>query len=212
MDDLRLERSTKDVWHHVLQLLDQQLTKPFFEAWIRPVQMRCLGDGIAQLAVHNVYAKQTLTTKALDALRRSFTQVLGYEVDINFVVDETLGRSPENYTASIATITVAPSHPGQTDTRYGALDRLPSVSLSTLNPKYTIESFVVGVNNRFCHSEAMAVANNPGQTYNPLFIYSGVGLGKTHLMQAIGHHVLLNNHGVTVRYITCEKFTNDLVN
>ena len=85
-------------------------------------------------------------------------------------------------------------------------------SNQTLNPKYTFETFVVGNNNRFAHAAALAVGDNPAKTYNPLFIYGGVGLGKTHLMQAVGNRILQNNHSMNIVYVTSEKFTNHLIN
>ena len=85
-------------------------------------------------------------------------------------------------------------------------------SNQTLNPKYTFETFVVGNNNRFAHAAALAVGDNPAKTYNPLFIYGGVGLGKTHLMQAVANRILQNNHSMNIVYVTSEKFTNHLIN
>ena len=88
----------------------------------------------------------------------------------------------------------------------------PGINKANLSPKYIFETFVVGSHNRFPYSAALAVAEKPGQAYNPFFVYGGVGLGKTHLMQAIGHAILKHSPGLTVRYLSCERFTNELIN
>src|SRR5262249_17526697 len=123
---------------------------------------------------------------------------------------------------TIASISIMPNDP-QTETSASTSGGTSSGSATqpsstasagkpSLNTKYTFSTFVVGSHNRFCHSAAVAVAERPGQAYNPLFLYGGVGLGKTHIMQAIGHEIMTNSPQLSVRYITCERFTNELIN
>ena len=217
-DGTTLERSPAEVWQNVKELLSKKLPVPTYQSWILPLQVTAITQDEVSIRVVNNFARGMLLSRHGDVVRTTFSSVLGREVQLNVLVDET-AQPPEEYTPSIAGITVVasnnPPSPLRNPANEGsapAPDEAFRAQVSNLNPKYTWDTFVVGSHNRFCHSAAMAVAERPGQTYNPLFVYGGVGLGKTHVMQAIGHAVLKNNPKMSVRYLTCEKFTNDLIN
>jgi chromosomal replication initiator protein len=216
-DEARLERSAAEIWAEAQALLKQKLKEPTLRTWIQPLRLLEVSEQEAVLAAANRYTCEWVSGKHFQDVRLAISAVVGRDVELRLVVDETIGNSASSYSPSIAGIAVAPpvklennsTISGAAEPRF---DMQARVQASNLNPKYTLESFVVGSHNRFCHSAAMAVAERPGQTYNPLFIYGGVGLGKTHIMQAIGHHVSVKNPRLVVRYITCERFTNDLIN
>ncbi len=220
-EDIRLLKSTKEIWHDVHELLSKQLSKPSFESWIRPIELVSLSQGEATIAVINEFMKDMVSNKFQDAIINALSQVAKETVSLKVIVDGTISKS--SYVPSIASISILPAdeHSLRESTVGGGVPSLssfsaPNISTNTgranLNNKYSFESFVVGSHNRFCHSAAMAVAENPGQAYNPLFLYGGVGLGKTHIMQAIGHEVLRRSPSACVRYISCERFTNELIN
>ncbi len=213
-EDLRLERPVDEVWTRTFELLSAQLPAPTIETWIRPLHLVALDGDEATIAVHNEFTRNWITNNHLGAIGGAISRVVNRKVTARVIVDETLEE--EVYTPSIASITVIPAaapgfgQPPATSRPAPAAQSRPPAS--NLNPKYSFDSFVVGSHNRFCHSAAMAVADRPGHAYNPLFIYGGVGLGKTHIMQAIGQHILKHSQNLQVRYISCERFTNELIN
>lgn len=209
--EVYLEKPLKEIWSQAREYLKERLSTPVWESCIAVAQLRSTEADQAVVLVANPFALGTLN-KYLDALNECISRAAGRRLSVSIVIDESIVASASDYVPSIASITVSPSSPSAHATNGGAFEKDIRVQATNLNPKYTLSSFVVGGHNRFCHSAAMAVAERPGQTYNPLFIYGGVGLGKTHIMQAIGNHVAAHNPRLVVRYITCERFTNDLIN
>lgn len=213
-EDVRLERPVKEIWSQAQEIIAKAVSQPSFEGWIRPTQLVDVNGEEATLAVLNEIAKSMITSNHLDTISKALSQVLKRNITTKIVVDATLEQ--ETYTPSIASIAVTKQQAGlkEHSNHYTQAQLSPAVRMSSanLNQKYTFDTFVVGSHNRFSHSAAKAVADRPGQAYNPLFLYGGVGLGKTHMMQAIGHQVLASNPQLQVRYISCERFTNELIN
>src|SRR5277367_1273148 len=186
--------------------------------WIRPTQLLAFDSGEATVGVNNEFMRGMISNHHLDAIKTALEQIVKEPVSVKIVVDTSI--LTDSYAPTIASISILPVSEftdANTATSGGAYSSpsAPDVNVKTavnkanLGQKYTFETFVVGSNNRFCHSAALAVAAKPGQSYNPLFLYGGVGLGKTHIMQAIGHEALQRSPHLSVRYITCERFTNE---
>ncbi len=184
-------------WQSVLGQLQMEMPKASFETWVRDTRPVSYQDGLLTVAVRNAYARDWLENRLLSSITRLLAGLLETEVQVRFVVDgeyeadetETADAAPEPRSAAEAS---APT-------------RNP-----TLNPRYTFENFVVGANTRLAHAAALAVAEKPARAYNPLFLYGGVGLGKTHLLHAIGN--ACHARGLSVLYVSSEEFTNDLIN
>ena len=194
----------KENWDAIKDTLKENydISKVSYDTWIVPME------------IHNVDNDQVYIladTKGipniLDYLKKKYKQILeivieekiGLHCNVIFVTSEDLEKRP-NLTAEASNI-VTP----ELNSYYAA------VMNANLNPRYTFDTFVVGSNNRFAHAASLAVAESPGTLYNPLFIYGGAGLGKTHLMQSIAHYILRNDPSVRVLYVTSETFTNDLI-
>ena len=215
--------SPETAWKATLGELELQMTKATFNTWLRDARLLAKEEDEFVIGVRNDYAKDWLENRLYDTILRTLSAIYRQQVNIRFVVwsDEIIapahkvvknnaGRTPKvlkNDAAGSRKHGVKRTTVQETTARYPAptADGLSG----TLNQRFTFSSFVVGSSNRLAHAAALSVAENPGQTYNPLFIYGGVGLGKTHLLHAIGHKC--QKDGKYVCYISSETFTNDLV-
>jgi len=196
--------NAEQAWQATLGELQLQLRKATFDTWVKNTHVISCEDATFLIGVHNAYAKDWLENRLLTTIKRTLTGIVGYTVDVKFIVRPKPGNKVAQEQALLAGVTE----------ELPALSQVEPVqrpSFNTgLNPKYTFEVFIVGNSNRLAHAAARAVAENPGKSYNPLFIYGGVGLGKTHLLQAIGNMALA--YTPHVLYVSSETFTNDLIN
>ena len=175
-------------------LLKDEVTKISYETWIKDLEIESAENGNIVLVANTVFQKDSIMSRYYDLFKNTFRFLTNKEWDINVILksdDSTPMQENSNLEQSTN------SYVNQN---------------SNLNPKYTFDTFVVGNNNRFAHAAALAVAEAPAKSYNPLFVYGGSGLGKTHLMHAIGNEVLKNNKTLNVLYVDSEKFTNQLIN
>lgn len=188
-------------WQATLGELELQMTKATFNTWLKGTRMLACNDHEYVIGVRNDYAKDWLENRLHDTIIRTLAAITGQESSIRFVVwsDELITPPPQPFEKE---------NPSQNNGGPLPINRASSAN-GILNQRFTFADFVVGSSNRLAHAAALSVAENPGQTYNPLFIYGGVGLGKTHLLHAIGHRCNLD--GRNVLYISSETFTNDLV-
>jgi len=177
-------QNVQTIWEQALELLQKQVSRPSFETWIQSARPLALQGNTLYLGVPHQFARDWLEDNYAPLIKNALRLVANRQLEIQFILPPGAeARGPNEDCLSMP-----------------------------LNPKYTFETFVVGNSNRFAHAAALAVAENPSRTYNPLFIYGGVGLGKTHLMHAIGHHVLARLPNYRVVYVSSEQFTNELIN
>jgi chromosomal replication initiator protein len=188
------------IWQAALGELQLQTSKATFDTWIKPTSVMSYEDGAFAIAVPNAYLQDWWQNRLLSTIKRILTGIVGHSVDVKFVVWGREEREPpvsvlNGYTPGSA------SRDANGDTT--------SRAVGGLNSKYVFDTFVVGPSNRLAHAACQAVAEKPASQYNPLFLYGGVGLGKTHLLHAIGHVAVKKT--LQVLYVSSEQFTNDLI-
>ena len=203
------EQDHHSLWQQTLSLLEKEINRPSFETWIKVLAPISYENGVFSIGTNRQIVKEWVETRHLSLIRKALETVVAQPVIVNISIlqtempDEALPPVPPKYTVPVAapSAAAAPVVQPRADDAY-----------SPLNPKYTFDSFVIGNSNRFAHAASLAVAEMPAKVYNPFFIYGGVGLGKTHLMHAIGHRIMQIHPEAKILYITSEKFTNDFIN
>ena len=199
-----------DLWKSVLSRLETKLDPHSFNTWLRPTELAGRDASTLHVSVPNEVFRDWLSNNYRDLIQQSVAELAGEPLTVEFLVNmsalEVGGRDPAGRRSSTGegNMLAPSSAPGPPENN-------PPVS-GPLNPKYRFSTFVVGASNQFAHAAAGAVAESPSRSYNPLFLYGGVGLGKTHLMHAIGHRILSTNPGLRLVYLSSERFMNELIN
>ena len=182
-----------NVWDKTKELLRDKINDQAFVTWFRPIKLEGISQNLMTLQVPDKFFQDWISDRYLDLIRDTASQVAGKKLDVVLSLN----------TNAVIPNTVSVSMPSKKGT--------PTMRELGLNPKYAFENFIVGPSNRFSHAAALAVCESPAKTYNPFFIYGGVGLGKTHLMQAMGQYIIQRNPNMKVLYISSESFTNHLI-
>lgn len=199
------------IWLSALGELELTLSKANFTTWFRNTGISAFDNGRAIISVPNTFTKAWLEKKYHEAIIKALRHVTSNSIrEATYRVEIRSASGPVSIQELPVDAPVAMEY-GTQAIAMGAPMSAEPVDDVGLNPRYKFEGFIVGKGNELAHAAAQAAAANPGESYNPLFIHGGVGLGKTHLLQAIGHHVLQTRPGAVVRYVTSERFTNEFI-
>ena len=214
-----MNESFMEIWEKALEIIKEEISPVGYKTYVEVMVPRLVDENTICFLAPSQYHIEVLTKKYLDLISNSLTFLTNKNYIICFqskdmsltndeVEESKVDESQKELNINPTTVKEDESSTKQTHDKN-------TVNLNSndsgLNPKYTFENYIVGSNNRFAHAAAIAVSENPGTKYNPLYIYGGVGLGKTHLMQAIGHAIKKNNPNINIIYTTGESFTNELV-
>lgn len=190
-----MDSNLDDIWRSSLELIKTELSDVSFNTWFNTMEPLSINESEVVLGTPNEFTKKIIEDRYLILLKNAISQTTGLDYNLRLICP---GEENDLEKSNSVEKNNIPEY---------AVSQNPN-----LNPKYTFESFVIGNSNRFAHAASLAVAEAPAMAYNPLFIYGGVGLGKTHLMHAIGHYILSQNPRAKVVYVSSEKFTNELIN
>lgn len=185
----------EQAWQAAQGQLQIEMPKAAYDTWVRDAEYFSYEDGTFIISVHNAYARDWLDSRLSSTVVRILTGMMNRTVEVRFIVWQEQEQK---------------SHQDIPETNSPEVNLSSESNNSTLNSRYTFDNFVVGTNNRLAHAASLAVSESPAQSYNPLFIYGGVGLGKTHLLNAIGNFSAAQ--GMQILYVSSEEFTNDLIN
>jgi len=189
------------IWDQVLTRIETKVNRHSFYTWFKPTSFVADGGASITIRVPNALFKDWLTKHYSVVLSEALAEVRRPGVSVVFVAE---GLTPVPPVAEPIAVAAEPPPPAPT--------MAPSTAPGGLNPRYTFDTFIVGPSNQFAHAACRAVAEAPSRSYNPLFIYGGVGLGKTHLMHAVGHYVLHHDASLKLTYISSERFMNEMIN
>ncbi|HWI63823.1 MAG TPA: chromosomal replication initiator protein DnaA [Symbiobacteriaceae bacterium] len=205
-----MKTELSQVWQQCLDVLERQLPKSAIENWLKTTRPVAVVDDTIIVAVQGEFAKDRMESRYGGLLRQALRDLTKRNMSLKFVANPNVIED------------LGPATPGPTPAQEplpAAAAPAPAMTVAPmegltkpLNPRYTFDTFVIGNSNRFAHAASLAVAEAPARAYNPLFIYGGVGLGKTHLMHAIGHFVISQNPHARVAYVSTETFTNEFIN
>ena len=189
-----------EAWQNILSLLEKELNPAAYGMISSQLTLQSIDEDTARISVPNDFTLRNVKGKYFAPLQQAVAQVCGEKIQVSLGIIKTTAA------ASVQ----APAAPEPPVRLESVQERSPIAT--NLNPRYTFDNFVVGSHNKFPHATSQRVAESPGQAYNPLFIYGGVGLGKTHLMHAIGHRIMEVRRDLRILYISSERFTNELIN
>ena len=202
-------QAANPIWAEVQQLLQKNLSKPSFETWIRPAKFNCFENGLLTLITPNNFTSDWLRKNYSETIEKAAEEICGHNVKVVFKSETNINNN-SNSSDSVSLQNInSQSKSFSTNQGNNLVNR--SKKSHSLNTRYVFQRFVVGPNSRMAHAAALAVAESPGREFNPLFICGGVGLGKTHLMQAVGHYRVEIDPDAKVLYVSTETFSSDLI-